>query len=165
MPRTVNLGGGRLVPYPEPGSASATKVGKANRRSGTKPEEALRRELHRIGLRFRKDHLLRAHGLRTHADIVFGPARLAVFVDGCFWHMCPDHFHMPRSNLAYWEPKLTANVARDNRVDAALSEAGWTVLRLWEHEPLLSAAEVVVSALEDLGHPGAAQARGRLDAR
>lgn len=161
----MNLGGGQRVPYPEPGSAFASKVGKANRRTGTKPEEALRRELHGLGLRFRKDRLLRADDVRTHVDIAFGPPRLAVFVDGCFWHMCPGHFHMPKRNLAYWQPKLIANVARDLRVNAALASAGWTALRLWEHEPVGAAAARVVDALGVLGHAGAARARARLNTR
>lgn len=161
-PRTVNLGRGQLVPYPEPTSAAATKFGRANRRTDTKPEQALRRELHRTGLRFRKDHLVRAGGLRTRADIVFGPARVAVFVDGCYWHMCSEHFKQPKRNVAYWEPKLAANVARDRRVDAALAADGWTVLRVWEHEPIALAAARVVEVLDRAGHVAARRARGRL---
>jgi DNA mismatch endonuclease (patch repair protein) len=159
----VSLGGGQIVPYPEPGSAFATKIGKANRRTGTKPEEHLRRELHRLGLRYRKDKLLRAAGVRTHVDIVFGPAQLAVFVDGCFWHKCPEHFHMPKSNLAYWQPKLAANSERDRRVDAALASEGWTVVRLWEHVPVADAARRVIDELSRLDHPAALRARALLD--
>src|SRR5262245_14625848 len=95
---TISLGGGIRVPYPVPGSLAASKVGVANRRRDTKPEIALRSALHRRGRRFRKDVLIRAGGIRTHADVVFPRAKLAVFVDGCFWHRCPDHGTSPRSN-------------------------------------------------------------------
>src|SRR5690606_29010965 len=111
--RYVALSGGRRVPYPEPTTAAATRIGKGNRRTGTKPEVRLRSELHCRGRRFRKDLLIRAAGVRTHADVVFTRQRLAVFVDGCFWHCCPEHGSSPKSNTAYWEPKLRANVDRD----------------------------------------------------
>jgi DNA mismatch endonuclease (patch repair protein) len=141
--RMVNLGSGQLVPYPEPTSEAATKMGKGNRRSGTKPEVALRSELHRRGLRFRKDLLLRCDEVRVHPDIVFTRARVAVFVDGCFWHGCPQHQVVPKSNRDYWIPKLAANVERDKRVRRALEANGWTVLRFWEHEPQTVAADVI----------------------
>jgi DNA mismatch endonuclease (patch repair protein) len=141
--RTVNLGGGRVVPYPEPTSEAATSIGKANRRTGTKPEVRLRSALHRRGHRFRKDHLLRAGTVRVRPDVVFTRQRLVVFVDGCFWHGCPEHQHLPRSNRDYWVPKLAANVERDRRVDAALTEAGWAVLRLWEHVDVDTAVDLV----------------------
>lgn len=148
--RDVVLSGGERVPYPEPTSESASRIGKANRRTDTKPEQRLRSELHRRGLRFRKDLLVRAGDVRTHVDAAFTRRRLAVFVDGCFWHCCPEHGSSPRSNTAYWAPKLAANVARDRRVDAALTDAGWTVLRIWEHEPVAQAAVRVEQALADL---------------
>jgi DNA mismatch endonuclease (patch repair protein) len=161
-PRTVNLGGGRAVPYPEPSSAAATRIGKANRRAGTKPEEALRRELHRLGLRFRKDRYYRASDAHTHIDVAFGPVRVAVFMDGCFWHACPEHFQMPQRNVDYWEPKIAANVARDGRVDAALEADGWTVVHVWEHEPIDRATRRVVTILDGLGHAPASRALTRL---
>ncbi len=145
--RTVNLGGGQVVPYPEPTDAAATKIGQANRRSGTKPEIRLRCGLHRRGLRFRKDLLLRAGDVRTHPDIVFTRWKVAVFVDGCFWHGCPDHQHVPKSNRDYWVPKLAANVARDRRVDDALSAAGWSVVHIWEHVAVDVAIDRVASTL------------------
>jgi DNA mismatch endonuclease (patch repair protein) len=144
----VNLGGGQIVPYPAPTTAAATKIGKANKRQGTKAEVRLRSNLHRRGLRFRKDHLVRAGGVRVHVDVVFTRRRVAIFVDGCFWHGCPDHQHIPKSNLGYWVPKLAANEARDKRVDAALTAAGWTVVRIWEHEADEGALALVTSALE-----------------
>lgn len=145
--RTVNLGAGQIVPYPEPKDEAATKVGKGNRRTGTKPEMRLRSALHRHGHRFRKDHLLRPGALRVRPDIVFTRWRVAVFVDGCFWHGCPEHQHIPKTNRDYWAPKLAANVARDRRVDTALAQAGWVVVRIWEHVPLGTAVEVVEDAL------------------
>lgn len=148
--RFVTLSGGQRVPYPEPSTPAATIIGKANRRTETKPEQRLRSELHRRGLRFRKDLLIRAGGIRTHADIAFTRRRLAVFVDGCFWHRCPEHGTSPKSNTDYWAPKLQANVDRDRRVDAALRADGWTVLRIWEHEALEAAADRVQHALADI---------------
>ncbi len=147
-PRTVNLGRGKFVPYPEPVDAAATKVGKGNRRKDTKPEIRLRSALHRRGFRFRKDHLLRAGEVRVRPDIVFPRWTLAVFVDGCFWHGCPEHQHVPQRNRDYWVPKLEANTARDRRVDAALIGGGWEVMRLWEHEDVEAAAQRVAAALD-----------------
>ena len=146
--RHVALGGGTRVPYPEPTSAAATKIGKANRRVGTRCEVLLRSRLHASGLRFRKDHLVVVNGLRVKPDIVFTRAKVAVFVDGCFWHACPDHFHAPKSNLAYWEPKIASNVARDKRVTSGLEKSGWLVIRVWEHEDVdvaASSIQVVVT--------------------
>ena len=79
------------------------------------------------------------------ADIVFTRRRVAVFIDGCFWHGCPEH--APRVNTHYWGPKLARNVERDQRVTATLRAAGWTVLRLWEHTPPQEAAARVEAAL------------------
>src|SRR4051812_41137052 len=104
-----------------------------NPRRDTKPEVALRSALHGMGLRFRKDHAIRTQARVVRPDVVFTRDRLAVFVDGCFWHCCPLHGNVPRANTAYWVPKLDRNVARDRAVDAALQGEGWTVLRAWEH--------------------------------
>ena len=136
--RTVNLGGGLLVPYPSPGTAAATRIGKANRRADTKAEVRLRSALHARGLRFRKDLLIRTVDIRVHPDVVFTAVQLAVFVDGCFWHGCPEHQHVPKTNQDYWVPKLRANEQRDRRVDAALRASGWGVA--WEHEDEAAAA-------------------------
>src|SRR4051812_35657244 len=100
--RTVRVARGVDVPYPSPSSEGATKVGRGNRRVGTKPEIALRSALHCRGLRFRKDLLVRAGGGRARVDIVFSRRRVAVFLDGCFWHCCPEHFRMPARNQDYW---------------------------------------------------------------
>jgi DNA mismatch endonuclease, patch repair protein len=119
----------------------------ANRRADTKPEIALRRALHARGYRYRKD--LRVDlpgGVRVRPDIVFTARKVAVFVDGCFWHVCPQHGRQPASNEWYWTPKLRRNMERDEIADEALKAAGWKVVRLWEHESLSSAVEAVIQA-------------------
>ena len=85
--------------------------------------------------------------MRSRADVVFTRAKVAVFIDGCFWHMCPDHFIMPKSNRDYWEPKLARNVERDRETDRMLVRDGWTVLRAWEHESAETVADRVEQAL------------------
>ncbi len=119
----------------------------ANRRTNTKPEVALRSALHRLGYRYRKDLRLDLNGVKVRPDIVFTARKIAIFVDGCFWHVCPQHGRQPTTNEWYWSPKLQRNMDRDQRVNAVLSEAGWQVVRLWEHEPLASAVETVVAVL------------------
>jgi len=117
----------------------------ANRRVDTEPELRLRRALHGLGLRFRKDLQLFVDDLRVRPDIVFTRVSLCVFVDGCFWHRCPIHATDPKRNASYWTPKLAANVARDRRVDAALAAAKWKVVRVWEHEdPAAAAARIAI---------------------
>lgn len=114
----------------------------AIRRVDTKPELALRSALHARGLRYRKDLRLDL-SVRVRPDIVFTRARVAVFVDGCFWHACPDHATRPASNAGFWTTKLARNVQRDREQDAALTDAGWTVVRAWEHEDPLRVADKV----------------------
>lgn len=116
-----------------------------NRRRDSRPELALRRELHRCGLRFRVDLPIRVPGRLVRPDVVFTRARIAVFVDGCFWHCCPDHGNVPRANSSYWSPKLARNVARDRAVDSVLPANGWQVVRAWEHEPADAVADRVFS--------------------
>jgi DNA mismatch endonuclease, patch repair protein len=118
-----------------------------NRRVDTTPEVDLRRALHAAGLRFRKDFVVRADGVKVKADIVFTRRRLAVFVDGCFWHGCPAHCRMPARNRDYWEAKIGRNRERDERVTTALTAAGWRVVRIWEHEPLEGAVAQVRAGL------------------
>ena len=122
---------------------------RANRRVDTAPELALRSELHRLGLRFRKDLLLKLGAGRVRPDIVFTRSKVAVFVDGCFWHLCPEHGQIPKANRAYWEPKLVRNVERDRRNDATLIEDGWRVLRFFEHVPIQDAAALVRAAVTE----------------
>src|SRR4051812_26573494 len=109
MSRSVTLARGIVVPYPEPSSDAATSIGRANARRDTKPEVVLRSALHRRGLRFRKDHLVRTAHHRVRVDICFTRTKVAVFVDGCFWHVCPVHHQLPRANREYWQPKFEAN--------------------------------------------------------
>ena len=134
--------------YPNPSSPAVTAAMRGNRKRDTKPEVRLRSALHRAGLRFRKDQSVSVAGRRpVRVDIVFPKHRLAIFVDGCFWHSCPVHGTQPRTNPHYWGPKLTRNVARDREVDAALRGAGWRVVRVWEHEPADDATAAIASLL------------------
>ncbi|MXY87965.1 MAG: very short patch repair endonuclease [Dehalococcoidia bacterium] len=120
---------------------------RGNRSSDTRPERRLRSELHRRGHRFRKSYRISFKGGSARADIVFPGHRLAVFVDGCFWHQCPWHGNVPRANSSYWAPKLARNVERDKRVKSALEDEGWRVLRIWEHVQPPDAADQVAQAL------------------
>jgi DNA mismatch endonuclease, patch repair protein len=139
---------------PEPSSAAVSARMAKQPRVGTTPEMALRRELHRRGRRFRVDHRIDVDGLRRRrADVVFTRRRVAIFVDGCFWHACPQHATSPKVNGDWWAAKLATNVARDRDTDDRLAAAGWTVVRVWEHEPTTDAADrverVVVAAASD----------------
>ena len=118
----------------------------AQRTRDTTAEVALRRVLHGMGYRYRVD--TRAEpSVRSKPDIVFRAKKVAVYVDGCFWHGCPQHFIPPKNNAAWWDEKISANRSRDERTRAQLAEAGWTVLSFWEHEDAREAAKTVVSAL------------------
>ena len=118
--------------------------------ASTGPELALRRSLHRRGLRFRKDVRVATAAHSVRVDVAFPALRLAIFVDGCFWHSCPEHASVPKANADYWIPKLAENVARDRRNDLDLSEAGWTVVRLWEHESVDAMATRVGDCVDQL---------------
>lgn len=120
---------------------------RANRRADSKPEVTLRSGLHRLGCRFRKDFRIDLDGVRVRPDIVFTRQKVAVFVDGCFWHVCPIHGRYPTVHEWYWTPKLRRNVERDRIADRALIEAGWAVVRVWEHERSEDAIRLVVSRL------------------
>lgn len=133
-------------PTPPASSAAARATMIANKRRDTGPELALRSELHRRGLRFRIDYSLRLPGLTCRPDIVFTRRRVAVFVDGCFWHSCPDHGTLPAANRAWWREKLSANTVRDARNDDALRASGWRVIRIWEHDDVLLAADLIAEA-------------------
>lgn len=110
-----------------------------NRARDTKPELSIRSEVHRRGLRYRVA-MQPLETIRRSADLVFTRARVAVFVDGCFWHACPQHFVMPSTNREYWSAKIATNERRDRETDRMLAEAGWMVLRIWEHEVAIEAA-------------------------
>lgn len=116
----------------------------ANRRRDTAPELAVRRLLHAHGRRYRVD-LPPEPELRRRADIVFTRQRIAVFIDGCFWHGCPEHGRRTfGTNADYWPGKIAGNIARDSDTNARLADAGWRVMRFWEHEP----PEAIVLAIE-----------------
>jgi DNA mismatch endonuclease (patch repair protein) len=121
---------------------------KGTRRRDTAPEIALRSELHRLGLRFRVDRSPLPGG-RRRADIVFGPARVAVYVHGCFWHGCPEHATWPKANAEWWREKIEANRRRDADTDARLHDAGWLALRVWEHEDPAPAAERIATVVAE----------------
>jgi DNA mismatch endonuclease (patch repair protein) len=121
---------------------------RANRKRDTAPELALRRALHAKGYRYNVNRLIRTPNLRVRPDIVFPRRHVAVFIDGCFWHGCDLHGTHPRSNPAYWGPKLAANKARDARNTAALTVEGWRVVRIWEHEDVSVAIHYVEAALK-----------------
>lgn len=125
------------------------------RREHTAPEMALRSELHRRGYRFRL-HRPVPGDRRRKIDIAFPSERLAVFVDGCFWHACPDHATWPKVNEEFWRAKLARNKDRDRETNAILNSAGWAVLRIWEHEAVEPACRRVEAALHQLRvSPGA----------
>lgn len=107
---------------------------------------AVRKAIFRAGLRYRIDVQLEP-GLRVRADIVFRSVRVAVFIDGCFWHGCPKHATQPKSNGDWWALKLEANRARDARGTENLQQLGWNVLRFWEHEDPETVAQVVESVV------------------
>lgn len=137
------------IGYPVPSSEAVSRVMRSNRRSDTKLEVCVRSELHRRGLRFRKQLLITAGDVRVRADVAFPRQGLAVFLDGCFWHRCPKHGNSPRANSNYWSTKLDHNVERDRKVIAALDATGWTVLRIWEHVPANVAADQVQTTLAE----------------
>lgn len=115
-------------------------------RRDTKPELTLRRALHKLGLRYRVDYRP-ISSLRRRADIVFTRKKVAVFVDGCFWHGCPEHLKWPKSNAAWWRWKIEGNRARDVETTRVLEEEGWIVVRIWEHERESQAVALVRAAL------------------
>jgi DNA mismatch endonuclease, patch repair protein len=115
-------------------------------RRDTEPERRLRRILFARGLRYRVDRAP-LPGVRRRADILFGPSKVAVYVDGCFWHACPEHATVPKNNQEWWIEKLAANVARDRDTDRQLHAAGWRVIRIWEHEDMEMAADRVMRAV------------------
>ena len=116
------------------------------RRRDTACEARLRSALHRRGLRYRLNQSV-AVDSRARPDIIFSRAKIAVYVDGCFWHRCPIHGSIPRTNRTWWIEKLDANVERDRRHDSELRDSGWLVIRVWEHEDPESAADRIETAL------------------
>ncbi|MFF9015180.1 very short patch repair endonuclease [Streptomyces sp. NPDC014870] len=140
-------------PWVPPEGSWASSAGRrrnmqAIRSRDTKPERLLRRLLHAQGLRYRVA-AKPLPDLRRTADIVFRPVKVAVFVDGCYWHGCPEHYVPPRTNPGYWSGKVAGNIARDRDTDRRLTDAGWTVLRFWEHESPEECAGTVLGVVLD----------------
>ena len=129
--------------WPRPSSPAASRVMEANYRRDTSPELAVRRDLHSRGMRYRVDHTIRYDGTWTKPDIVFTKQKVAVYIDGCFWHGCPQHYQSPRSNRRYWSSKIVRNRTRDRRATRALTRDGWRVLRFWEHQDPAVVADVI----------------------
>ena len=109
----------------------------------------MRSLLHRSGYRFRKDYPIRVEKRLVRPDVAFTKRRIAVFIDGCFWHSCPEHGRQPSVNGHYWLPKLQRNAERDRQQTDALRMAGWTVLRFWEHESLEAVVRHIGDALSE----------------
>lgn len=142
--------GGRAL-RPAAPSESVSRRMRLVRRRNTSTEVRLRSTLHRIGMRYRV-HASVPGVSRVTPDIIFIGAKVAVFVDGCFWHSCPIHGTLPKRNRAWWEQKLRDNVSRDRRQDRALEDAGWHVVRVWGHEDPGDAAERIRKAVEARRH-------------
>lgn len=136
----------RASPTPRPKRESDQSRLQLQRSWDTAPEKRLRSALHRCGLRYRV-HARPLPDLRREADIVFRRARVAVFVDGCFWHSCPQHGAVPRNNATWWRRKFDATRRRDRDTDRKLRAAGWTAVRIWEHEAVEEGVRRVVLAL------------------
>lgn len=129
---------------------------RANRGCDTGPEIALRSALHARGLRFRKNlRLDLGERRRVRPDIVFPGLRLAVFVDGCFWHGCQEHRSLPTSNASFWKEKIEGTARRDAQQATWLQEQGWTVIRVWEHDVPEHAERLISGVVDDLRRHGA----------
>ena len=136
--------------WPQPSSAAATAIMRSNRGADTRPELVVRGLVHAAGLRYRTTLSIILGPRRwTRPDLTFTRARVAVYVDGCFWHGCPAHRTHPKANAAYWSAKIERNAARDVDTTARLEALGWTVLRFWEHEDPVDVAAAVVGAVRD----------------
>lgn len=135
---------------PPPGPSHRSANLRAIRRRDTAPERAVRSALHRLGLRFRVDYPV-CDGLArpVRPDVAFTRVKVAVFIDGCFWHGCPEHGRKGGgANDSYWTPKIARNRERDAEQGARLREAGWLVLRFWEHDDPQETARLVMAALQ-----------------
>jgi DNA mismatch endonuclease (patch repair protein) len=119
-----------------------------NRRRDTSPEMAVRRLVHAAGLRYRVD-TRPVPELNRRADLVFAGPKVAVFIDGCYWHGCPTHGTVARTNAGYWQSKIAKNRDRDAETTQVLLDAGWVVLRVWEHDDPADAAHRIVSAVRE----------------
>ncbi|MGC9436459.1 very short patch repair endonuclease [Streptomyces sp. WG5] len=138
-------------------SAARRRNMQAIRSRDTKPEILIRRLVHATGLRYRVA-ARPLPDLRRTADMVFRSAKVAVFIDGCYWHGCPEHYVPPKTNSGYWSEKVVRNIKRDRDTDERLREAGWLVLRFWEHEPSDTCADKIAATV--LGRREGGPARG-----
>nr|WP_262928227.1 MULTISPECIES: very short patch repair endonuclease [unclassified Streptomyces] len=139
---------------PEGSTASTPAVRasmKGNRGRDTRPERELRSLLFKKGLRYRVN-APPIQGLRRSADVLFPRARVAVFVDGCFWHVCPEHHRPAMRNKEFWSEKFAENQRRDAETNRILEEAGWTVIRAWEHEAPEDVARRIIPAVRRANH-------------
>lgn len=143
----------RVSTHPGASSTQVSARMSNARRRDTAPEIALRRELHARGLRYRVAFPVPGQRRRT-IDIAFTKVRVAVFIDGCFWHGCPDHGTKPRSNSTWWREKLAANASRDADTNRVLREFGWRVIRIWEHERATVGADQVAAVVRDVAARG-----------
>ena len=132
------------------------------RNRDTTPEMAVRRELHSRGLRYRV-HMPMSGIAKTRPDIVFTRVKVAVFIDGCFWHCCPDHGTLPKTNPDWWRRKLTKNVTRDRSTEQALRKAGWKVIRIWEHENTIAASDRIETIVRNLCDKTSKHQRGSVE--
>ena len=147
----MKRGRARSTGHGKPRSPTASSPAVADRMRSTPQRDnslewSIRRLVFASGLRYRVDAKPEAT-LRRRADLLFRGARIAVFLDGCFWHVCPLHATWPKANAAWWRRKLLGNVARDRDTDRRLREAGWLVVRVWEHEDPVRAARRIVTAV------------------
>ncbi|RAS57946.1 T/G mismatch-specific endonuclease [Lentzea atacamensis] len=132
-------------PAPPASSETTSRVMRRTRRTGTAPELAVRRALHRRGLRYLVDVAPPGTNRRRRVDVLLRGAKIALFVDGCFWHSCPEHGQVPKANREWWEVKLHGVVVRDRDTDLQLAAAGWLVVRVWEHDDPEQVADRVVA--------------------
>ena len=137
----------RRIPGGWASSVGAAAIMRANGRRDTKPEVLVRRLLHAAGLRYRVDVSPLPSDRRRRADVVFTRRRIAVYIDGCFWHGCPQHFVAPKANADYWGPKIARNRERDIETTARLKAGGWLALRFWEHEEPADVAATIIAAV------------------
>ncbi|MFE8886861.1 very short patch repair endonuclease [Pseudarthrobacter enclensis] len=128
-------------------TAAVRKSMQGNRYRDTKPELAVRRAAHALGLRYRVA-VQPVQGLRRTADMVFPRLKVAVFVDGCFWHGCPEHYKEPRSHVDYWREKIAGNRLRDRQTTGLLNREGWLALRYWAHEDPVSVAKQIAEVVD-----------------
>lgn len=132
----------RKLDTPKPSSEAARKRMLAANQTDTKPELELRAALNALGLEFQVN--VPVAGTRRRADILFDEAKVAVFVDGCFWHGCPIHGTWPKENAEFWREKIEANRRRDADTNERLKSAGWLTIRVWEHEEMESVAHTIL---------------------